>query len=160
MKYILYAHSLQDCTWIPSALILSYLLMQTHVRVFLQWWFQYLSEPYWLLWALPHSLLVWWCWSEPRGYCTTPPSALPLGPTFMIIYGGWRSWCTAQWGGRQAYIQWLMIYCDEAAARAVESLWKECFVADSLIPHQTWLLFYRELSLYMNGTVLHGAGLP
>ena len=27
--------------------------------------------------------------------------------------------------------------CDEAVARAVESLWKKCFVADAPIPHQT-----------------------
>ena len=27
--------------------------------------------------------------------------------------------------------------CDEAVARAVESLWKKCFVADALIPHQS-----------------------
>ena len=26
---------------------------------------------------------------------------------------------------------------DEAVARAVESLWKKCFVADDPIPHQT-----------------------
>ena len=26
---------------------------------------------------------------------------------------------------------------DEAVARAVEGLWKKCFVADALIPHQT-----------------------
>ena len=27
--------------------------------------------------------------------------------------------------------------CDEAVARAVESLWKKCFAADAPIPHQT-----------------------
>ena len=31
--------------------------------------------------------------------------------------------------------------CDEAVARAVESLWKKRFVADAPIPHQTSLAF-------------------
>ncbi len=29
------------------------------------------------------------------------------------------------------------VCCDEAVARAVESLWKKCFVADAPIPPQT-----------------------
>ena len=49
--------------------------------------------------------------------------------------------------------------CDEAVARAVESLWKKCSVADAPIPHQTSLLFI-HCTFVMNNTVLHGAGWP
>ena len=31
----------------------------------------------------------------------------------------------------------IYVCCDEAVARAVESLWKKCFVTDAPIPHQT-----------------------
>ena len=47
---------------------------------------------------------------------------------------------------------------DEAVARAVESLWKNRFVADVPIPHKAWFLFL-QWSFVMNDTVLHGAGL-
>ena len=41
-------------------------------------------------------------------------------------------------GGKEKVLRIMdSVCCDEAVARAVESLWKKRFVADAPIPHQT-----------------------